>query len=155
MSESSWPRRMRPPFPGAAGPNRPLSPRVLAAAEPLLAVAGIGAWHYAQGGRLWWSEETCRIHGVAPDWQPDLDSAIAFYVPEHRPIIAAAVAAAIRDGEPWDLELCIRRQDGECRVASHNYVTICVSRDVTCSVLVAPPGQLCAARSRWRSAAQS
>ena len=41
MSESSWPGGERLPFPLQPGRERPLSPRLLSAAEPLLAVAGI------------------------------------------------------------------------------------------------------------------
>ena len=45
MSESSWPSGERLPFALQPGRERPLSPRLLSAAEPLLAVAGIGAWY--------------------------------------------------------------------------------------------------------------
>ena len=43
MSESSWPSGERLPFALQPGRERPLSLRLLSAAEPLLAVAGIGA----------------------------------------------------------------------------------------------------------------
>ena len=86
MSDNSWPQRPGGPFP-QAGP-RLLTPRVLAAAEPFLAVAGIGAWHYIEGGQLWWSEETRAIHGVAADFVPTLAAAIEFYLPEHRAIVS-------------------------------------------------------------------
>jgi diguanylate cyclase (GGDEF)-like protein len=115
MSESSWPLGTRLPFPAPAAAERPLSPRLLAAAEPILQVAGIGAWHYNASGQLWWSAETRAIHGVAADFTPVLDTAVDFYIPEHRPIISAAVDAALRDGTAWDLELCIRRADGDLR----------------------------------------
>lgn len=115
MSDSSWPGGVRLPFPPLPGRERPLSPRLLAAAEPILQVAGIGAWYYRDGGDLWWSAETRAIHGVAADFRPELASAIDFYLPEHRPIISAAVDAAMRDGSSWDLELCIRRNDGQHR----------------------------------------
>jgi diguanylate cyclase (GGDEF)-like protein len=115
MSESSWPRGERLPFPSLPGRERPISPRLLAAAEPLLAVAGIGAWYYSTGGRLWWSAETRRILGVAEDFQPDLHNALSFYIREHRPIMLGAVNEALGNGTSWDLELCIRRPDGERR----------------------------------------
>jgi PAS domain-containing protein len=85
------------------------------AAEPLLAVAGIGAWYYSAGGRLWWSAETRRILGVAEDFQPLLSNALRFYIREHRPILLGAVNEALRSGTSWDLELCIRPPDGERR----------------------------------------
>ncbi len=115
MSESSWPGGERLPFPLQPGRERPLSPRLLSAAEPLLAVAGIGAWYYSTGGRLWWSAETRRILGVAEDFQPDLHNALSFYIREHRPIMLGAVNEALGNGTSWDLELCIRRPDGERR----------------------------------------
>lgn len=113
MSDSSWPRSS--PFPRRAPGARLLTPRLLAAAEPLLDVAGIGAWQYADGGALWWSAETRRIHGVAPDFVPDLESAIDFYLPEYRDTVRRAVADALAGGEAWDLELAIRRPDGQRR----------------------------------------
>ena len=115
MSESSWPSGERLPFPLQPGRERPLSPRLLSAAEPLLAVAGIGTWYYSAGGRLWWSAETRRILGVAEDFQPLLSNALRFYIREHRPILLGAVNEALRNGTSWDLELCIRRPDGERR----------------------------------------
>lgn len=117
MSESSWPKAATLPFasPLAAATRRPLGPRLLAAAEPLLQVAGIGAWFYRAGGDLWWSAETRRIHGVPDDFRPDRDAALDFYLPEHRAIIADAVERALRDRSSWDVELCIRRPDGQRR----------------------------------------
>lgn len=124
MSESSWPRRPRLPFPQRAsrGPapslRVPLSdPRALADAEALLSIAGIGAWLYAPGKLHWWSEHTCAILGMPPGFQPSvvLDEGVNFYVPEHRPIIAEAVAHAIAHGSTYDLNLTIERPDGERR----------------------------------------
>lgn len=115
MSDSSWPREGDRPFPATTLTGRPLSARMLAAAEPWLTVAGIGAWHYHPDGDLWWSAQTRRIHGVADDYRPELASAIDFYLPEHRPIISAAVARAVAHGDSWDVELGIVRADGQCR----------------------------------------
>jgi diguanylate cyclase (GGDEF)-like protein len=114
MSESSWPRRAAFPFP--SGSVR-LTPRALAASEPFLAVAGIGAWIYEAGGQLWWSSETRRIHGVDASYAPTREKAIHFYEPALRPAIRAALAAAVEEGTPWDLELTILRADGSrCEV---------------------------------------
>ncbi len=115
MSESSWPRRGDRPFPAVSLTDRPLTARTLAAAEPWLAVAGIGAWHYHPDGDLWWSHETRRIHGVDDAYRPDLATAIDFYLPEHRDIVRDAVARAVASGERWDLELGIIRADGQRR----------------------------------------
>ncbi|OSZ72236.1 hypothetical protein CAP39_02445 [Sphingomonas sp. IBVSS1] len=114
MSDVSWllDEQLAPRSPLA---GRPLDARALAAAEPILEVAGIGAWQYTPGGPLWWSNQTRRIHGVSAGFVPTLDLAVNFYVPEHRQIVADAVARASTDGKPWDLELAIRRSDGERR----------------------------------------
>ena len=69
-------------------------------------VAGVGGWELdLVASTLTWSEETRRIHQVAPDYQPKLEQAINFYAPEARPKIEAAVNKAIATGERWDLEL--------------------------------------------------
>ncbi len=114
MSDASW------LLDGSYEPRRPLADRpidasAIAAAEPFLQVAGIGAWQYSDGGQLWWSSQTRVIHGVPADYEPSLETAIEFYVPEHRGIVADAVAEALRNGEPWDFELSIIRADGQRR----------------------------------------
>ncbi len=114
MSDVSWllDEQLAPRSPLA---GRPLDARALAAAEPILEVAGIGAWQYTPGGSLWWSNQTRRIHGVSAGFVPTLDLAVNFYVPEHRQIVAESVERATQDGNPWDLELAIHRADGERR----------------------------------------
>ncbi|WP_164158052.1 sensor domain-containing diguanylate cyclase, partial [Sandarakinorhabdus rubra] len=113
MSDSSWPKR--PVFPRRSSGSRAVTPRLLAAAEPLLDVAGIGAWQYTVGGSLWWSAETRRIHGVGPAFVPDFESAIAFCIPAQQDLARATVADAIANGTSWDLELTLVRADGEIR----------------------------------------
>jgi PAS domain S-box-containing protein len=54
---------------------------------------------------LLWSLETYDIHEVDPSLQPTVEKAINFYAPEARPLINEAVARAIEDGHPYDLEL--------------------------------------------------
>ena len=69
-------------------------------------IAQVGGWeHDLRTRRVFWSRETCRIHEVDPSFTPALDVAINFYDPEARPVIQAAVEAAIASGTPWDLEL--------------------------------------------------
>ena len=76
-------------------------------------IAGVGGWELnVLTGRLFWSAETCRIHGVPPDYEPTLDRAIEFYAPAGRPLIEAAVAHATAHGGGWDLELPFIRADG-------------------------------------------
>ena len=77
-------------------------------------LAGVGGWELdLVKQQLVWSDETCRIHGVEPGYQPDLERAIEFYAPEARPLIQAAVQTAIATGESWDLELALIRADGQ------------------------------------------
>lgn len=69
-------------------------------------VAGVGAWGLdIARGTLQWSEETRRIHEVGPDFVPTLDTALAFYPPESRQAIEAAVQAGMQRGESWTLEV--------------------------------------------------
>jgi diguanylate cyclase (GGDEF)-like protein/PAS domain S-box-containing protein len=76
-------------------------------------MAGVGGWEVdLRVNSVYWSDETCRIQGVAPGYAPSLEEAIAFYTPTSRPIIEAAVAKAIATGQGWDLELELRRKDG-------------------------------------------
>ncbi len=64
-------------------------------------------------GTLMWTAQTRAIHGVAPEYQPTLDSAIHFYEPAARAVITAAVERAIATGDGWDLELPLVRADGQ------------------------------------------
>ncbi len=76
-------------------------------------LAGVGGWEVdLVTQQVIWSDETRRIHGVGADYVPTLQAAIEFYHGDARRDIEAAVAAGIRDGTPWDLELQIVRADG-------------------------------------------
>ena len=75
-------------------------------ADDALDVAGIGGWALdVREGRLTWTAETFRIHDIDAAEPPAPDAAIGFYAPEARKVIAAAVAACVATGTPWDLEL--------------------------------------------------
>ena len=77
-------------------------------------VAGIGGWDIdLRTNALRWTNQTCRIHGVPPGFQPDVATAIDFYAPTSRPLIQAALEAAIATGQSWDLELQLIRGDGQ------------------------------------------
>ncbi|MCB0277046.1 MAG: PAS domain S-box protein, partial [Calditrichaeota bacterium] len=77
-------------------------------------IAQIGHWHLdLRHKRLEWSEETCRIHGVPPDFVPDLETAINFYAEECRADIEKAVRKAIEDGTPYKHDLRIITRQGE------------------------------------------
>ncbi|EGF32026.1 PAS sensor diguanylate cyclase and phosphodiesterase [Oxalobacteraceae bacterium IMCC9480] len=80
------------------------------------ALAQVGGWEVdIASGSIHWSEQTCRIHGLEPGYQPQLAEAINFYAPEARPIIEAAVAQSMAGGTNWDLELPLI-QKGGCRI---------------------------------------
>lgn len=69
-------------------------------------LAGVGGWEAdLRSGEVIWSEQTRTIHEVAPAYRPTLQAAVAFFAPEARPVIQAAIDAAIASGTPWDLEL--------------------------------------------------
>jgi PAS domain S-box-containing protein len=69
-------------------------------------MAKVGGWEFdLTTFQLVWSLETCRIHEVDPPVAPPLEQAIAYYAPEARPVIEAAVREGMARGTPWDLEL--------------------------------------------------
>ena len=69
-------------------------------------VAGVGGWELnLSTSILTWTEETRRIHEVEPDFVPTLETAVAFYAPEGRSIIDAAVREGMHTGESWTVEL--------------------------------------------------
>ncbi len=71
-------------------------------------LANVGGWELdVRTMKLSWSAETCRIHEVVPPFAPTLDLALNFYAPEARPVIQAAVQAAIEHGTPFDQELAL------------------------------------------------
>lgn len=78
--------------------------------EALLEAAGdiahVGGWEFdpvtMQGS---WSAEVARIHDLPADYQITPQRGLEFYQGESRARIEAAVAAAVKDGTPYDLEL--------------------------------------------------
>ncbi len=79
-------------------------------------MAGIGGWELdVERRELTWTAAVYRIHGVAERAIPTLDDALAFYAPESRPTIVAAVQRAIDQGQSFDLELEIITATGHRR----------------------------------------
>jgi len=69
-------------------------------------IARVGGWELdVETQTLTWTEEVYRIHEVDPATRLNVAEAINFYAPEARPVISAAVQAAINSGTAWDLEL--------------------------------------------------
>jgi len=68
----------------------------------------LGGWQVdLRTTKLMWTRETFRISEIDSPVEPDLEHAIELYAPAARPLIAAAVKAAIDHGTPYDLELPI------------------------------------------------
>jgi diguanylate cyclase (GGDEF)-like protein/PAS domain S-box-containing protein len=77
-------------------------------------IAGVGGWEVdLVENTIFWSDETCRIHGVEIGYKPTLEDAINFYAEEARPIIAKAVEESMKGGKPWDLILPLITQQGK------------------------------------------
>lgn len=84
------------------------------AADASTGSAQVGEWEVdIASGRIMWSAQTCRIHGVEPGYQPQLDESIDFFAPDARPVIAAAVTQAMATGSGWDLELPVIQRAGQ------------------------------------------
>lgn len=72
------------------------------------ALAQIGGWEVDLSTlKLSWSLETFKIAEIDPPVEPSLEEGINLFAPEARPLISAAVQAAIDTGTPYDLELPI------------------------------------------------
>jgi len=56
--------------------------------------------------QLRWSPETYRIHDTTPEeFNPSLQDNLEYYTPESRPIVAAALKAALEEGKVFDIEV--------------------------------------------------
>jgi PAS domain S-box-containing protein len=70
------------------------------------AVADVGGWELdLVANRLKWTPQTYRIHELDEQREVNLDSALDFYPPGAREVLARAIDRCIQAGEPWDLEL--------------------------------------------------
>ncbi len=76
-------------------------------------LAGVGGWELdLRTQTLFWSAQTCRLHGVPVDHQPHLDESLDFYPPAARQQIEAAVSSGMKEGIGWDLEVPFVQRDG-------------------------------------------
>jgi len=79
-------------------------------------VADIGGWEIDErSGRLEWTAELRQLHGLTDDFEPTVADAIAFVHPDDRAIVEAAYERLATEGEPYDLELRFRTEDGDWR----------------------------------------
>ena len=76
-------------------------------------LARVGGWEIdLANDRLTWSDQVYRIHELERDDTPNLATAIAFYLPEAQAAVQRAIAAAVADDTPWDLELPMKTARG-------------------------------------------
>ena len=83
--------------------------------EETQAITKIGGWEFdVETNELTWTKETFKIHGVQGTENPvDLNTAVSFYESEHSAIIKNLFEKALKQAEPYDVELQIKRTDGE------------------------------------------
>jgi len=71
-------------------------------------IAAIGGWELDLTGsepEMTWTDELYRLHGVAPDTDIDLETAVAFYHPDDREQIREYFRRAVEVGESYDMEV--------------------------------------------------
>jgi PAS domain S-box-containing protein len=74
--------------------------------EELERVSGIGSWEAdVDSGAVRWSALMRAIHDTAPDFAPTIETALAFFPPEGRGRLRAALDRLLAVGEPFDLTL--------------------------------------------------
>ena len=79
-------------------------------------VAGVGGWRLNLADqKITWTSQTRRISQVDDDYEPALETGLAFYPPEAQQGLVAAIEAAVDTGKPFDLELPYRTARGEQR----------------------------------------
>ena len=68
-------------------------------------MAKLGGWQLnLLTNQVIWSDVVYNIHELPIGSEIDLENAINFYAPQTRPIIQQAIALAIKDGTPWDIQ---------------------------------------------------
>ena len=80
-------------------------------------MAHLGHWRVEQpSGKLTWSDEVFRIHGVEPaSFEPTVDRAVGFYHPADRVMVDRLVSAALEARQPFGFGLRVVRPSGEMR----------------------------------------
>ncbi|MCP3872182.1 MAG: PAS domain S-box protein, partial [Desulfobacteraceae bacterium] len=72
-------------------------------------IANVGGWSIdAKTNELTWTEEVYRIFEIEDEFNPTIESAIQFWMPESRAIIESAVEGLLNTGESYDLTLEIK-----------------------------------------------
>ena len=86
--------------------------------ESALQMAHVGYWdRELDTDRVTWSDETCRIMGIAQRLSNrSFADELAAVHPEDRPFVTRAVSVALDGGARFDLEFRILRPDGDVRI---------------------------------------
>ena len=123
MTDASTPRRSRPkagqtPTPAVAARLRAAD--VLLDKQRLLSeaqrIAHVGSWRQGRGGRIVWSDEMYRIHGVTPQgFTPSSESVQALLHPDDRTMVREQIDLAFAGGGVADFEFRVVRPDGSER----------------------------------------
>ena len=68
-------------------------------------IANIGGWSLeTHTGKLWWSEQTYRIHELEVNSPISVERAVKFYTEDSRKTISQAIEHAIKSGTGWELQ---------------------------------------------------
>lgn len=100
--------------------ERKLAEQSLAKNQAVLAetqkIARLGGWEVdLTTNHIYWTDEVYHLHELPLNTPIDIEYGIAFYVPEHQPVVRAAVEKAITTGQIYDLELQIITAQGKRR----------------------------------------
>ncbi len=79
-------------------------------------MARLGGWEFdVTTGRCTLSREAARIHEVAPPLETDIDRVLAGFRDESRQRVDSAIAAAVDEAQPYDLELELATNGGQAQ----------------------------------------
>lgn len=81
-------------------------------------LAALGCWRLdCRTGKVRWSEEVYRIHGVTPEtFDPNLEGALEFYHPEDRQAVRDWCGRAMTGEDPGEFRMRLKLADGEERI---------------------------------------
>lgn len=79
-------------------------------------LAKLGTWELdLETNKLSWGKITYELHEVPVDFEPTLENAIDFYVPEYRPLLSKHVTEISTKGGTYDIELQIQTAKGNVK----------------------------------------
>ncbi|CCG42242.1 PAS domain S-box protein [Magnetospirillum molischianum] len=76
-------------------------------------IAHIGAWSFdVASGRVALTDEVARIHELEPEDEASVDQGLSLFHDDYRHKLESALACAVEQGQPYDLELEMRTAKG-------------------------------------------